>query len=118
LRDNWRDHFNQFLKTVSDENVYITLDLDSLNTSEAVTNWESGRFTIVDLEWALGRLRESSRIIGGDICGAYSPPKYARFKQRFAAEFDHPKIQLPAVDRIHQINLTALERLWPALSGA
>jgi hypothetical protein len=41
-----------------------------------------------------------------------------RFKQRFAAEFDHPKIQLPNPDRIHQINLAALEKLWPFLSGA
>jgi hypothetical protein len=118
LRDNWREHFEQFLKTVSEENLYITIDLDCLNAGEAVTNWEAGRFTIADLEWAVGKLREWSQIIGGDICGAYSLPNYARFKQRFAAEFDHPKIQLPAPDRIHQINLATLDRLWPLLSGA
>jgi hypothetical protein len=82
-----------------------------------VTNWEAGRFAIADVEWALGKLRESSRIVGGDICGAYSPPKYARFKQRFAAQFDHPEIQLPAADRIRQINLAALKKLWPLLTG-
>jgi hypothetical protein len=118
LRDNWRHHFEQFLQTAGGENVYVTIDLDCLDASEAVTNWESGRFMIEDLEWALGRLRRSSRIIGGDICGAYSPPRYTRFKQRFAAEFDHPKIQLPSTDRIQQINLATLERLWPLLSGA
>jgi hypothetical protein len=118
LRDNWRQHFEQFVKAISGENVYVTIDLDCLPAGEAVTNWEAGRFTIADLEWALGRLRESSQIIGGDICGAYSPPSYVRFKQRFAAEFDHPKIQLPSADRIHEINLGTLERLWPVLSGA
>jgi hypothetical protein len=118
LRDNWRQHFEQFSQTAGGENVYVTIDLDCLDASEAVTNWESGRFMIEDLEWALGRLRQSSRIIGGDICGAYSPPRYTRFKQRFAAEFDHPKIQLPSTDRIQQINLATLERLWPLLSGA
>jgi len=118
LRENWRQHFEQFLQTAGGKNVYVTIDLDCLNASEAVTNWEPGRFMIADIEWALGRLHESSRIIGGDICGAYSPPKYTRFKQRFAADFDHPKTQLPAADRIHQINLAALERLWPLLSGA
>jgi hypothetical protein len=117
LSDNWRDQFNQFLKTVTNENVYVTLDLDCLDASEAVTNWEAGRFKIADLEWALGKLRESSQIIGGDICGAYSPPNYARSKQRFAAEFDHPKIQLPSAERICEINLAALERLWPLLTG-
>jgi arginase family enzyme len=118
LRDNWRQHFEQFVKVIGGENVYCTIDLDCLHAGEAVTNWEAGRFAIADLEWALGKLRESTQIVGGDICGAYSPPSYVRFKQRFAAEFDHPKIQLPAADRIHEINLAALERLWPLLSGA
>jgi hypothetical protein len=118
LRDNWRECFEQSLQTAIGENVYVTIDLDCLHASEAVTNWEAGRFTIGDLQWALGRLRESSQIIGGDICGAYSPPKYARFKQRFAAEFDHPKLALPNPDEIRRINFAALEKLWPLLAGA
>jgi hypothetical protein len=118
LRDNWRQHFDRFLETANEENVYVTIDLDCLDARDAVTNWEAGRFTIADLEWALGKLRESSQIIGGDVCGAYSPPSYTRFKQRFAAEFDHPKTQLPDPGRIHQINLAALEKLWPSLVEA
>jgi arginase family enzyme len=113
LRDNWRDQFERFSKSLVDENLYITVDLDCLRIEEAVTNWESGRFSVADLQWALGKLREFSRVIGGDICGAYSPPKYARRKQRFAAEFDHPKIRLPEEDQIRAINLAALEKLWP-----
>ncbi len=116
LRGNWRDHFDQFLKDLGGGNVYVTIDLDCLRAEEAVTNWESGRFNVVDLEWALSRLVGSSRIIGGDICGAFSPPAYARWKQRFAAEFDHPKVQLPAVDQIDRINSAALAKLWPALT--
>ena len=117
LRDNWRQQFEQFLKTLSGEKLYVTIDLDCLNSDEAVTNWEAGRFTLADLEWALGKLGESAPIIGGDICGAYSHPEYARRKQRFAAEFDHPKIELPAADRIREINLAALEKLWPLLAS-
>ena len=117
MRDNWRQHFDEFLETVCGENVYVTIDLDCLNASGAVTNWEAGRFTIADLEWALGKLRESSQIIGGDVCGAYSSPKYSRWKQRFAAEFDHPKIQLPSSDQIRAINFEALQNLWPLLTG-
>jgi len=117
LRENWRQRFEQFVNGLASENIYVTIDLDCLRIEEAVTNWESGRFSVVDLEWALGKLRESCRIIGGDICGAYSPPKYARRKQRFAAEFDHPKIGLPAEDKIRAINLTTLEKLWPTVVG-
>ncbi len=116
LRDNWREHFEQFLKTLAGENVYVTIDLDCLCADEAVTNWEAGRYTIADLEWALGKLRGSSPIVGGDICGAYSKPKYARFKQRFAAEFDHPKIRLPDEGNIRATNLATLEKLWPLLT--
>jgi hypothetical protein len=118
LRENWREHFERFLKAIGGENIYITIDLDCLRIEEAVTNWESGRFSIPDLQWALGKLREFCRIIGGDICGAYSTPAYARWKQRFAAEFDHPKIQLPDGDKIRAINLAALEKLWPLLARA
>jgi hypothetical protein len=82
-----------------------------------MTNWESGRFTVADLEWALGKLRQSVRIIGGDICGAYSPPKYARRKQRFAAEFDRPKLAPPDLEKAQAINLSSLEKLWPLLTG-
>jgi arginase family enzyme len=116
LRDNWREHYEQFLKDLGGTNVYVTIDFDCLRAEEAVTNWESGRFTIVDLEWALRKLRESSQIIAGDICGAYSSPHYARFKQRFAAEFDHPKLQLQAIDQIRTINSAALAKLWPLLA--
>jgi arginase family enzyme len=116
LQEDWRERFVQFSKSLADENIYITIDLDCLRIEEAVTNWESGRFTIADLQWALGKLRESCRIIGGDICGAYSPPKYARWKQRFAAEFDHPKIRLPDEGKIRAINLATLEKLWPLLA--
>ena len=116
LQNNWREHFELFVANLRDRNVYVTIDLDCLRSEDAVTNWESGRFDVADLEWALGKLREDSRIIGGDICGAYSEPKYARRKQRFASEWDHPKVDLPAPDEIRKTNFAALERLWPALA--
>jgi hypothetical protein len=116
LRENWREHFARFLNDLAGENIYVTIDLDCLRIEEAMTNWESGRFSIADLEWALGKLHASCRIIGGDICGAYSPPKYARWKQSFAAEFDHPKILLPDDDKVRAINLAALKKLWPLLA--
>jgi arginase family enzyme len=116
LRNNWREHFEQFSKKLGGENVYVTIDLDCLVADQAVTNWESGRFTIADLQWALGKLREFSRIIGGDICGAYSPPKYARWKQKFASEMDHPKLPRPSPEEIRRTNFAALERLWLVLA--
>jgi arginase family enzyme len=115
LRDNWRECFEEFTERAAGENIYITIDLDSLRFEDAVTNWENGRFTLADLEWALGSLRECSRIVGGDICGAYSPPSYARWKQRFAAEFDRPKLEFQNLEKASAINLASLEKLGPML---
>lgn len=116
LRENWRERFEKFAGDLRGVEVYVTIDLDCLRAEEAVSNWENGRFTVADLAWALAKLRESSRIVGGDICGAYSPPQYARFKQRLAAGFDHPKLDLPSAEQIRSINSRTLEKLWPALA--
>jgi arginase family enzyme len=118
LRENWRERFEEFAKRVAGQKIYVTIDLDCLRIEQAVTNWESGRFTVADLEWALGKLRETSSIISGDICGAYSLPKYARWKQGFAAEFDRPKLAPPNLENARSTNLASLEKLWPLLTGS
>ena len=116
LPNDWRAKFETFVRALRDSDVYVTIDLDCLRAEEAVTNWEGGRFTIVDLVWALGILRASARIVAGDICGAYSQPTYARWKQRFAANFDHPKLELPSIDEMQRINSATIATLWPVLA--
>jgi hypothetical protein len=116
LRDNWRQHFEAFVKNLAGADLYVTIDLDCLCAEEAVANWESGRFTIVDLEWALGKLRDTCRIVAGDICGAFSEPSYARWKQRFASEIDHPKLAQLNLEQARMINHTTLKKIWPFLA--
>jgi arginase family enzyme len=116
LEQNWREHFERFAANLQGRDVYVTIDLDCLRVEQAVTNWESGQFAVADLEWALGKLRDHAQIIAGDICGAYSDPKFARWKQEFASNWDHPKLALPQADQIRKTNLTTLQRLWPALA--
>jgi arginase family enzyme len=116
LRENWREHFERFISDLRGANVYVTIDLDCLRGEEAVTNWESGRFTIADLLWATGKLRSVAQIAAGDICGAFSEPVYARWKQRFASKMDHPKLARPDSLRMREINQAAFQALWPALT--
>jgi hypothetical protein len=113
---NWRARFTQFVQALAGSNVYVTIDLDCLRPEDAATNWESGRFSLDDVAWALAQLRAHTRIVGGDICGAFSPPKYARAKQRFAAEMDHPKLSVRDLAAAHEINLRAFHALWTLLS--
>lgn len=116
-RQNWREKFDCFVSGLNGASVYVTVDLDSLRPSDAITNWENGRFSTEDVAWAIGRLREGVHIIAGDICGAFSVPKYARMKQRFAAEWDHPKLPSVEIAEARRINHTAVERLWPLLTN-
>jgi arginase family enzyme len=116
LRGNWRERFASFAQALAGANVYVTIDLDCLRAEEAVTNWENGRFTVEDIAWGLTQLRSSARIVGGDICGAFSRPVYARLKQRFAAEMDHPKLPARDLAAATKTNLHAFETLWPLLA--
>ncbi len=116
LESNWQEKLQSLAAELAGGSLYVTIDLDCLKQAEAVTNWESGRFSVRDLVWALELLKERCRIIAGDICGAWSPSLYARWKQRFASEMDHPKIQLPELDEIQRRNHTTLCKLLPILT--
>jgi arginase family enzyme len=118
LQSNWREKFAQFAGDLNGANVYITIDLDCLRPEDAVTNWENGRFTLDDVAWAMTQLRAKAKIVAGDICGAYSLPKYARVKQRFAAEMDHPRLSPVDLKEAQAVNLRAFNTLWPLLGGS
>ena len=115
-RENWRAKFEEFATTLQGASVYVTIDMDCLRHNAAATNWENGRFDVSDVVWALETLRSRVRLVGGDICGAYSTPVYARWTQRFAANFDHPKLPAPDPAESATRNFAALRQLWPALT--
>ncbi len=115
-RSNWRAHFEEFADSLRGCEVYITVDMDCLRTEDAVTNWENGLFAAEDVAWAISGLRSAAKVIAGDACGAYSPPVYERRRQRFAAEWDHPKISPPDPERARAINTASLQIIWPSLT--
>ena len=114
---NWKAMFLDWLDHNHDHKVYVTIDMDCLVAGEACTNWENGRFTCNDLIWALGKLREKAVVIGGDLCGGWSQPKYATTFQKIAGWFDHPPTHEPARQDLLSSNLVTLERLWPVLTA-
>lgn len=117
-RANWRERFHAFASGLSGRPVYVTVDLDGLRREEAVTNWENGLFTADDVAWAIATVGDKASVVGGDVCGAYSPPSYERAVQRVAGRWDHPK--LPPIDRgeAHRLNVASLAIIWNALAGA
>ncbi len=115
-RDSWRERFSTYARSLRGEAVYVTVDMDCLSQGEAATNWESGLFTADDLEWAIRELRGTAAVVGGDVCGAWSPPRYARWTQRLAAGWDHPPVSEPDRARSRQMNLDAVRKIWGALA--
>jgi hypothetical protein len=116
FRGSWRDQFDGFVRELGGGNVYVTVDLDCLRAGDAATNWENGKFSTEDVAWALGRLRSDTRVVAGDICGAFSAPTYARWKQRFLSEMDHPKLPAPDPEQTRATNRAAFDKLWPILA--
>lgn len=114
--ETWRAQFTEWVRAHGGQNIYVTVDIDCLVAGQALTNWENGRFTCDDLVWALGLLREKAKIIGGDLCGAWSRPEYSGSFRRLAAWFDHPRLPEPTPQERLARNLRVLETVWPALA--
>jgi hypothetical protein len=114
---DWRSRFEQFAAKLAGGDAYVTVDLDCLRRDEAITNWENGLFAAEDVAWAIECLRDSARLIGGDLCGAWSPPVYARWRQRFAGNWDHPKLPEPPLSEARRLNSLALAKIWPILTA-
>lgn len=116
-RMNWREKFSRVMSHLASGFAYVTVDIDCLAEGEATTNWESGLFMAEEIAWALRELRKHVTILGGDICGAYSPIRYARWFQSLAGTFDHPKPVPVDANEALKINRRAFEIIWPALVG-
>jgi arginase family enzyme len=115
-RDNWRAEFDRFASEQQGAQLYVTVDMDCLQSTDACTDWESGLFSAEDVAWAISRLRQTSTIVAGDVCGATSPAVYAGAFQRFAGWWDHPR--LPAVNsgEAMRVNVRSLRTIWPMLT--
>ena len=117
-RDNWRTQFADFAAQLSGTRVYVTIDMDCLCMDDAVTNWEQGLFTAGEIAHALRELRARNvEIAGGDVCGAWSRPDYARWRQKIAATFDRPRLPEPDERHARELNVHSLRVIWPALLG-
>ena len=83
MRQDWQRRFLAFVKELSGETVYVTIDLDCLRAEDAITNWENGCFSLDDLEWALRELRHAAQIIARRYVRRFLPPRYARLETAF-----------------------------------
>ncbi len=116
-REDWREKFSAFARRVAGEDLYVTVDLDCLDSAESMTNWENGLFKAEDIVWALDELRSQARIVGGDLCGGYSRPTYERLKQRIESTLDHPPLREVTDAEIAERNNQTMRLIWNHLTN-
>lgn len=111
------DRLDATLKTRA---IYITIDKDVLRREEAATNWDQGQASLAFVEAAVRRAARGRRIVGADIVGDWSPPRYGRgpsaWLKRGEAFLDQPR-RGPEPATADEVNEAANLRLLALFAG-
>ena len=92
--------------------VWLTIDKDVLNASDAATNWDQGGMPLDFLLAAVERIARRHPVVGADICGEYSPPQFRNWLKWREARSDHARYDTPPdLGRNEQTNRRILEML-------
>ncbi|MDY0241407.1 MAG: hypothetical protein RBR34_04430 [Rhodospirillaceae bacterium] len=96
--------------------LWITLDKDVLSPNEATTNWDQGGMSLDLVFQAIRRLSRSRRLLGMDVCGDYSKPRYSDPFRYFLSVTDHPTLAEPDAAAL-AINDRTNRRILDAFGG-
>ncbi len=88
--ENWPAFLDELAGRLPTEAIWISIDKDVLRPEDAVTNWDQGRMPLAALLAAVRRLPMGKRVVGIDVCGEYSPPRFTDPLKRIEAWRDHP----------------------------
>jgi Arginase family len=115
--DNFID---RLLGRIETEAVYLTVDKDALAYADAVTNWDQGRMRLPYVLWLLSEIGKRHRVIGADVTGDYSTPRYGgdlytRTMKRAEVLIDQP-FRRRGMNEVRNINSAANHALFEVLS--
>ena len=111
---DWPEFLRSLAARLPTEAVWVTIDKDVLRSADAATNWDQGEMPLDALLTALASLGAARRIVGVDVCGEYSPPRFFDPIKRIAAWADHPRAALvppEALARNDRTNRALIETL-------
>lgn len=89
--ENWHSFLDELRTRLPTEAIWISIDKDVLRPQDAATNWDQGQMPLFALLEALRCLSSGKRIVGVDVCGDYSPPRFTDPFKRIEAWRDHPR---------------------------
>lgn len=84
----WESFVEWLIGRIPTEAVYLTLDKDALAPSDAATNWDQGEMRLDHVLTLIGQLSRARRLVGADVCGDYSPPRFKGVGRSLLSWFD------------------------------
>ena len=92
--------------------VYLSIDKDVLDPSEASTNWDQGCLSVSHLQTAIARVKP--RLIGSDVNGEVSIARYPQLWKRLLTTIDKQRVpnsvSLAAMqEQQHSVNLALMQ---------
>ncbi len=109
---------NLLVSRIETDAVYVTIDKDVLRADDAVTNWDQGQLSLDGLERLVQAVAERARVIGADVVGDWSPPRYgpdllSNLLKRGEAFLDQPRGAAPGdLSRINEATNLRLVSLF------
>jgi hypothetical protein len=104
--EDWRTTLLDIVTGIATRAVWITIDKDVLVEEEAATNWDQGGMSVDHLIEAIKLLGLRKRVLGVDICGDYSPPRFHDPFRAALAHFDHPRKPRPTAQALRRNAVT------------
>jgi arginase family enzyme len=93
--ENWDTFVDEMVLSLPETAIWITIDKDVLARDEAVTNWDQGMMRVEQLLVGVRAVASHRKIVGIDVCGDYSPPKFDDLFRALLAWWDHPAMIQP-----------------------
>lgn len=88
--EDWAVFLDDLVAEIPTSAIWLTIDKDVLAGNEACTNWDQGELPLGHLLAAVERLAAERQIVGVDVCGDWSEPRFADPFRATLAYFDHP----------------------------
>lgn len=96
----WAGFVDDLSRHIPTRDVWITIDKDVFSLDDAVTNWDQGEMRLAHAAALVRAIAARHAVVGVDVCGDYSPPRFADPWRRTLAFLD--RACRPAVNRPHE----------------
>lgn len=101
----WEGFVTELCQRLSGTSIWVTFDKDVLEIEDAVTNWDQGKMKLWQVLYAVEQLSLGSRIVGIDICGDYSLPRFSDPFRQFLSWIDraNPNVDPKAAVQVNDM---------------